>query len=635
MKKLICWALALAMVVAYALPVAAVDAEPGEGTPAPTVVNTAAELMEAIEEAEDGDTIYIGDAIKFLGDITIGTEEKHINLTCHESFRHGYLFSCSTDAAITVQNITIDGNGIQATAISSHANELYLKNVCIRNHRAGALNVQEGKLIIEDCRFEDNTSGAGSHLFLQRSTTAVISGTSFVRGSAYASCGGAISSYADVVIENCLFTENRSYDGGGAICILGGKCEVKATTIANNETLNIGSSGGDGGGIYNSGTLILSNTQIYGNTAQQCGADIFSKGTLNIFVTSDNLAEIYQEENRMPLGFYTDFTDTRFNGETNVTELRPLPISKENGDVAALIFIFEDDISAQDNEDMEGPQEPEEPQEPDSEDDQSGDDEPSEEDPATPQEQEPGEPQNPQGPDDGEDRSGDKELPEEESTAPSQEQQEKPNGPATADSSPHKPAPGGSYTPPSDGGNNQELEMIPESELPALICGGAVLDTSNRAYLVGYGDGVIGEDDPITRAQIAQIIYRLLSEESREALETTKNSFEDVPASAWYNLPISTIARAGIVVGYGDSFHPQDYLTRAQLITILARFIAPVDRESSFADIPGHWAEASVSTAEAAGWLDGSGDLRPDEYVMRGEVVSFINHVFDLCEKTE
>lgn len=203
-------------------------------------------------------------------------------------------------------------------------------------------------------------------------------------------------------------------------------------------------------------------------------------------------------------------------------------------------------------------------------------------------------------------------------------------GPST-----YTPTPSRSDTPPSDDGDDQEAETTPEPEPPVLICGGAALDTSNRAYLAGYGDGVIGEDDLITRAQIAQVIYRLLTEESRKALETTENSFEDVPASAWYNLPVSTIARAGIVVGYGDTFHPEGYLTRAQLITIMARFVAPVERESSFADISGHWAEAFVSTAKAAGWLDGGGDLRPDEYVTRGEVVSFINHAFDLCEKTE
>lgn len=604
MKKLICWMLTLTMAVACALPVAAADVEPGEGTPAPAVVNTIAELMEAIEDAEDGDTINVGNTMALPGDMTIGTEEKHITLMRDESFTDECFFFIPANVAITFQNLTIDGNGMEATGIFSYADELCLKNVSVRNHKEGAIEVDRGKLIVEDCCFVDNLSGAWGHIRLNSYATAVISGSSFVRGSTYDSVGGAILSYADdIVIENCLFAENHSYGGGAAIYNAAGKCEIKATRIVNNETLDGISIDreGKGGGIYNGGTLILSDTQIYGNTAQQCGADIFSDGALYISVTGDNLAEIYQEGSRTPLGFYADFADTRFNGETNVTEFQPLPISKES-DVAALIFVFEDDIAAQDDESTKGSQEPEEPQEPDSGGDQSGDDEPSEEGPTGPQEQEP---------------------------------QEKPSRPVTTGPSIHRPTSGGSYTPPSDDGSNREPVTSSEPEPPALICGGAVLDTSNRAYLAGYGNGVIGEDDLITRAQIAQVIYRLLTEESRKALETTENSFEDVSASAWYNLPVSTIAHAGIVVGYGDNFHPEDYLTRAQIITILARFIAPVERKSSFKDISGHWAEAFVSTAEAAGWLYGGGNLRPDEYVTRGEVVSFINHAFDLCEKTE
>ena len=201
--------------------------------------------------------------------------------------------------------------------------------------------------------------------------------------------------------------------------------------------------------------------------------------------------------------------------------------------------------------------------------------------------------------------------------------------------------PSRSYTRSSEDSDTSELEPAPapaeqaqpEAAAPALSCGGAALDTSGRAFLAGYGDGVIGEDDPVTRAQIAQIIYRLMTDESREALQTTENSFEDVPNDAWYNLAVSTIARAGIVVGTGDGFHPEGYITRAQLITIMARFIAPAEQGSSYADVTGHWAKGFIGTAEAAGWLTGGGDLHPNEYISRREVVEFINHVFDLCEE--
>lgn len=305
------------------------------------------------------------------------------------------------------------------------------------------------------------------------------------------------------------------------------------------------------------------------------------------------------------MGFYADAGGNRFDGEMNVTAARRLPISEQKA-ISSLIFVFEDDIVIPDDETEEGPEEPQEPEEPE-------------------------QPEQQEQPEHGEDQSIDDEPPASEPEASQQPaQQDEPSGTVTSEPAIYRP--GRSAAPSSDDAEEQEPETGPEPTPPALTCGGAVLDTSNRAYLMGYGDGVIGEDDFITRAQIAQVIYRLMTEESREALNATENSFEDVPTSAWYSLPVSTIARAGIVVGYGDRFHPEAYLTRAQLITIMARFIEPVERESGFYDVSGHWAETFISTAEASGWLTGGGALQTDEYVTRGEVVSFINHAFDVWE---
>lgn len=47
-----------------------------------------------------------------------------------------------------------------------------------------------------------------------------------------------------------------------------------------------------------------------------------------------------------------------------------------------------------------------------------------------------------------------------------------------------------------------------------LKCGDAVIDTSRSVVLAGYGDGLLHKDDPLTRAQLSTIIYRLLSKET-------------------------------------------------------------------------------------------------------------------------
>ena len=124
MMKLICWMLTLTMVVTCVLPVAATDAELDEGAPTPAVVNTTAELMEAIEDAADGDTINVGNTMVLLGDMTIGTEEKHITLMRDESFTDEYFFFIPANVAITFQNLVIDGNGMEAPGIFSYADEL-------------------------------------------------------------------------------------------------------------------------------------------------------------------------------------------------------------------------------------------------------------------------------------------------------------------------------------------------------------------------------------------------------------------------------------------------------------------------------------------------------------------------------
>ena len=59
------------------------------------------------------------------------------------------------------------------------------------------------------------------------------------------------------------------------------------------------------------------------------------------------------------------------------------------------------------------------------------------------------------------------------------------------------------------------------------------------AYLGGYGNGLFGPNDNMTRAQVAQMFYNLLLE--KDIPVTT--SFSDVPADAWYALATTSSPR--------------------------------------------------------------------------------------------
>ena len=101
------------------------------------------------------------------------------------------------------------------------------------------------------------------------------------------------------------------------------------------------------------------------------------------------------------------------------------------------------------------------------------------------------------------------------------------------------------------------------------------LDSENHnAYLVGYEDGTVRPQKAITRAEVATIFFRLLTEDGRDRYLTTENDFSDVAADAWYNTPVSTLAGAGMLSGYEDgSFRPDAAITRAEFAAMALRFL--------------------------------------------------------------
>lgn len=100
-----------------------------------------------------------------------------------------------------------------------------------------------------------------------------------------------------------------------------------------------------------------------------------------------------------------------------------------------------------------------------------------------------------------------------------------------------------------------------------------VLDTENHyGYIVGYDDGTVRPNGKITRAEVATIFFRLLTDESRDAYWCQTNDFSDVSASDWYNNAISTLTNAGILDGYEDgTFRPNNAITRAEAVTLVNR----------------------------------------------------------------
>ena len=153
------------------------------------------------------------------------------------------------------------------------------------------------------------------------------------------------------------------------------------------------------------------------------------------------------------------------------------------------------------------------------------------------------------------------------------------------------------------------------------------------AYIVGYPDGNVKPEGNITRAEVATIFFRLLTDESRNEFWSQTNDYTDVPADAWYNNAVSTLSNAGIIDGYEDgTFKPDGNITRAEFATIAVRFFeATYDGEDLFSDIAGHWAQDYINEAANAGIVDGypDGTFRPQQYITRAEAMTMVNRTID------
>ena len=163
--------------------------------------------------------------------------------------------------------------------------------------------------------------------------------------------------------------------------------------------------------------------------------------------------------------------------------------------------------------------------------------------------------------------------------------------------------------------------------------------TDHFAYIVGYGNGQVRPQNAITRAEVATIFFRLLTDDVREENFTSTNKYTDVAAGAWYNNAVSTLSAMGIITGYPDgTFRPNAYITRAEFAAIAARFDADGDKTlAAFSDIANHWAKDEISVAYNNGWVDGypNGTFGPRRNITRAETVTLVNRVLNRKPETE
>lgn len=155
------------------------------------------------------------------------------------------------------------------------------------------------------------------------------------------------------------------------------------------------------------------------------------------------------------------------------------------------------------------------------------------------------------------------------------------------------------------------------------------------AYIIGYENGTIRPRGEITRAEVATIFFRLMTDKARNQYWTTENDFNDVAEGQWFNLAVSTLNAAGVIVDaeYGN-FRPNDPITRAELAVMAAQFCTVEGKlpKTSFTDVSkDHWAIDEIKLIEYAGWIEGypDGTFRPDATITRAEAITIINRMLE------
>ena len=177
------------------------------------------------------------------------------------------------------------------------------------------------------------------------------------------------------------------------------------------------------------------------------------------------------------------------------------------------------------------------------------------------------------------------------------------------------------------GGGSRPTVTIPD-DVPTGLNG-----KDHYAYIIGYGNNDVRPQNNITRAEVATIFFRLLTDATRTANMTKSNSYNDVKDGDWFCCAVSTLSKMGIIKGYEDgSFKPNDPISRAEFAAIAARFAPDGDKTpATFADVTSHWAKDEISIAANHGWIKGyeDGSFKPDQKITRAETMTLVNRVLN------
>lgn len=150
---------------------------------------------------------------------------------------------------------------------------------------------------------------------------------------------------------------------------------------------------------------------------------------------------------------------------------------------------------------------------------------------------------------------------------------------------------------------------------------------NEKGLMGGVSDAAFGPNEAMSRAILATVLWRMAERPEADG----PVSFSDVPEGTWYTRAVGWAASAGLISGYGGGrFGTDDPVTRKQIATILWRYEGQpwADGGTDFTDEAdiSPWAATAVGWTRASGIINGRGGNRfaPRDSASRAEVAAIL-----------
>lgn len=156
----------------------------------------------------------------------------------------------------------------------------------------------------------------------------------------------------------------------------------------------------------------------------------------------------------------------------------------------------------------------------------------------------------------------------------------------------------------------------------------------DSGFVSGYTDGTYGPEESLTRAQFAAMITQF-----KQGTQAASN-FQDVSKKDWFYGFVGYVANKGIMKGYPDgSFQPYNFITRAEVAATIASMEYPNETESGnqFSDSLPSWATNAINVTAKHGIFSGDtkNQFRPNDYLTRAEAATILAKMRGFVPKEE